>query len=67
MRRPVTWDGTRIDTVKKQQFRPASASEYDEIRFREALRDLGLFAPVTLVQQLSGAAFIGTVPRIRSG
>lgn len=39
----------RVDTLKKQpQSRPASASEYDEIRFREALRVLGLFAPVTM-------------------
>jgi hypothetical protein len=35
--------------VKKQpQSRPAPASEYDEVRFREALRALGLFAPVTM-------------------
>jgi len=35
--------------VKKQpQSRPAPASEYDEVRFREALRVLGLFAPVSM-------------------
>jgi hypothetical protein len=39
----------RIDAVKKQpQSRPAPASEYDEVRFRESLRVLGLFAPVTM-------------------
>ena len=39
----------RIKAVKKQpQSRPAPASEYDEVRFREALRVLGLFAPVTM-------------------
>ena len=39
---------------KQQQSRPTSASQYDEIRFREALRDLGLFAPVTL-EEIQGA------------
>lgn len=35
--------------MKKQpQSRPAPASEYDEVRFRESLRVLGLFAPVTM-------------------
>jgi hypothetical protein len=39
----------RIDAVKKQPHsRPAPVSEYDELRFREALRALGLFAPVTM-------------------
>ena len=49
MRRPLDAGGIRIDAVKKQpQSRPAPASEYDEVRFRESLRVLGLFAPVTM-------------------
>jgi hypothetical protein len=38
----------RVTPLKKQNNRPVPAAQYDEVVYRESLRVLGLFAPVTL-------------------